>query len=71
MKAIAIVRQEGDEWEPFEREIEHFDLRFNRGCGGAVHAIKFSNGAVWDTVNGFRRRALPRVRVPMGRREIA
>lgn len=25
------------------------------GGPGRVHAIRFSNGVVWDTVNGFRR----------------
>ena len=64
MKAIAVARKEGGEWIDFKPDREG---RWWKGCNGEVHAIKFDNGVIWDTVNGWRRNTLPRVRVPMGR----
>lgn len=43
LEPIAILREEGGPWMPFPE---------NRG--GAVHAVKFSNGEIWDAYSGWR-----------------
>ena len=43
-----VQQYEGDEWQPFQ---------FSKLVGrdqGRVHAIKFTDGSVWDTFNGWR-----------------
>lgn len=68
MKAVAVTLREGGEWQSFKAATTLDDLK---NCPRAVHSIVFDNGAVWDTVNGWRdksrREALPRYRVKMGR----
>lgn len=59
MQPASFTRVEGGEWKPF------FDSRIMGGPGGEVHAILFANGAIFDTVNGWRIK--PRIRVKMGR----
>lgn len=41
-RAVVVSKSEGSEWVPLTPGIR------------AVHAIKFEDGAVWDTVNGWR-----------------
>lgn len=67
MKAVEVTKTEGGNWRPFEVEHDHWGQKFKRGCGGHVHSIKFDNGLIWDTVNGWREHTKPRVRVPMRR----
>jgi hypothetical protein len=43
-----IQPKEGDEWQPF---VLH---KLTGNELGRVHAIKFGNGGVWDTYNGWR-----------------
>ena len=41
--AVAVLAKEGREWIPFDS----FE-------GKLVHAIRFSDGSIWDAVNGWR-----------------
>lgn len=66
MKAVAILRQEGGVWESFE--IDRYGGKI--GIGGTVHAIKFDNGMIWDTINGFRGRKNRFRVVPPARRSL-
>ncbi len=68
MIAVEVTRKEGDRWIPFKTAVNHYDLVWSQGIGGQVHSIKFDNGLIWDTVNGWRKNS--RVRVKMGRKEI-
>lgn len=45
-KTIAVTISEGGEWILFSK--------FRTLKYGQVHSIKFSNGSVWDAVNGWR-----------------
>jgi hypothetical protein len=49
-KTFATSRAEGGAWEAWEE----FD--FQPGRAIKVHAIKFENGRIWDTVNGWRKK---------------
>lgn len=51
-KTVAVVREEGGEWIPFEKWQE---LILEDHCA-MVHAIKFANGEIWDAVTGWRPR---------------
>ena len=51
--ALEVTTKEGGDWVKFD------------GQRGAVHSIKFDDGSIWDTVNGWRSKR--RCRVPMGR----
>jgi hypothetical protein len=48
LRTVAVTTKEGGDWHEF--------LTFK---GGAVHAIKFSDGKIWDPINGFRKETLP------------
>ncbi len=68
---IEISATEGEAFVPFVKAIDRKSWRYNPA---AVHAIKFSDGSIFDTVNGWRRPPgsdwsfpKPRFRVPMGR----
>jgi len=43
VEAIKVTLAEGQDWLPFEPNKYHW-----------VHAIKFSDGSVWDSLNGWR-----------------
>lgn len=47
LKTVAVTTKEGGLWQDF--------ILFQRQTPNAtVHAIKFSDGRIWDAVNGFR-----------------
>lgn len=46
-ETVAVTFDEGEEWQPFPIQGSHH---------GHVHAIKFEDGSVWDTSNGWRTR---------------
>lgn len=51
---VAVAADEGGEWLPWQTFWE------SRGRNPvAVHAIKFEDGSVFDTVNGWRLNSLP------------
>ena len=54
-RPVAYTDREGGEWVPYP-EVADMPV---------VHAIKCSNGAIWDQVNGWRKNV--RVRVKMNR----
>lgn len=72
MKAVAVTKREGGNWRDFEvcRDYWGRPSEGKLGCGGVVHSIKFDNGLIWDTVNGWRKNTFPRIRVKSGRRVI-
>lgn len=46
-RTIAVLDKEGGDWHTFRPHLSNLKQ---------VHAIKFENGWIWDTVNGWRYR---------------
>ena len=46
MKTIAYTTEEGGLWTEFSPGLQNKNL--------LVHSIKFSDGSIWDVVNGWR-----------------
>ncbi len=45
----AVLLEEGGVWIPFKPNVLGIDKGYK-----AVHAIRLSNGRIWDAVNGWR-----------------
>jgi hypothetical protein len=48
-KTVAITYREGTDWVDFQ---DH--RRRGRSVFPEVHSIKFSDGSIWDAINGWR-----------------
>ena len=52
-ETVAISIEEGAGWLPFIRAIDWKPP--TRSRPNQVHAIKFSDGSIWDAANGWRK----------------